>query len=584
MCESIYHYASNCPENERRSKDVHLAETKEDASSDKESLITIALATGTNLLYECLNHAILDTACSGTVCGQAWLEHFLDCLSPSQRKNVKFDESSTQIVFGDMKKVPAPLKVTLPVEICKTKCTVTADVVPNELPLLLSKSSMKKAGISLDMKSDSAKIFGQMTKLKTTKSGHYIVSVLPVTSNQPETVFIASLKESKLSSEQIRKLHIQFGHCSEVALTRLLKGAKISFDMKSLRSVCSDCEICHRRSYPARKPVVSVPLASESNDLVALDLHYISENSWYLHMICLFSKFSVATVITSKKPESIIGALMTRWISIFGRPKTGFLTDNGGEFANNLLLELTEQMNIKLISTAAYSPQSNGVCERHNRTLTEVFERVRLEFPKLDQETCLAFSCAAKNDVFNNSGFTPSQIMFGRNPNINSVLTDKLPALQNSPSMSDYVSNLLAMLKLTRTRYIEAEYSQKVARALRHNIRHVEVCDIGDSVYYRRYPAKNWRGPGKIIGKESKVFLSVMLGRLLRYTRRMFSMSGMKRKKKKSPSPMFTRTNQTMFKLVQLCQMTKKCIPNQRMSKLLKNLKIIVLIRTVWKK
>ena len=78
LCESIYHYASNCPENERRPTDVHLAETKKDANSDKESLITIALATGTNLLYECLNHAILDIACSGTVCGQAWLEYFLD--------------------------------------------------------------------------------------------------------------------------------------------------------------------------------------------------------------------------------------------------------------------------------------------------------------------------------------------------------------------------------------------------------------------------------------------------------------------------------------------------------------------------
>ena len=196
--------------------------------------------------------------------------------------------------------------------------------------------------------------------------------MLPVTSNQPETVFIASLKEIKSSTEQIRKLHIQFGHCS---LTRLLKGARISLEMKSLRSVCSDCELCPRRSYPARKPVVSVSLASESNDLVALDLHYISENSWYLHMIYLFIKFSVATVITSKKPESIIGALMTRWIVIFWRPKTGFLTDNGGEFANKLLLELTEQINIKPISTAEYSPQSNEVCERHNRTLTEVFER-----------------------------------------------------------------------------------------------------------------------------------------------------------------------------------------------------------------
>ena len=94
--ESFYHYASNCPKNERLSEDVQLAKKKENSSSDGESLITITLITCTNLQYECINKSIPETA--GTVCGQEWLDH-LACLSRCQRKNVKAEESSIPFVL-----------------------------------------------------------------------------------------------------------------------------------------------------------------------------------------------------------------------------------------------------------------------------------------------------------------------------------------------------------------------------------------------------------------------------------------------------------------------------------------------------
>ena len=61
-----------------------------------------------------------------------------------------------------------------------------------------------------------------------------------------------------------------------------------------------------------------------------------------------------------------------------GPPKK-FLTDNGGEFANRSFLEMAESLNIRVMTTAAESPWSNGLVERHNATLSETVHKVLAE-------------------------------------------------------------------------------------------------------------------------------------------------------------------------------------------------------------
>ena len=64
-------------------------------------------------------------------------------------------------------------------------------------------------------------------------------------------------------------------------------------------------------------------------------------------------------------PETIIRELFRIWISVYEFPEK-FLSDNGGEFANHKFRELCEAANIVAKTTAAESPWSNGLCERHN--------------------------------------------------------------------------------------------------------------------------------------------------------------------------------------------------------------------------
>ena len=55
------------------------------------------------------------------------------------------------------------------------------------------------------------------------------------------------------------------------------------------------------------------------------------------------------------------------------------MSDNGGEFNNELLRELYEQFSISVKSTAAEAPWSNGKVERHNAVIGKMINKLLLD-------------------------------------------------------------------------------------------------------------------------------------------------------------------------------------------------------------
>ena len=55
-------------------------------------------------------------------------------------------------------------------------------------------------------------------------------------------------------------------------------------------------------------------------------------------------------------------------VATFGTPRS-VLSDNGGEFDNKLLREVAELLGTSVATTAAESPWSNGIVERHNAVI-----------------------------------------------------------------------------------------------------------------------------------------------------------------------------------------------------------------------
>ena len=303
------------------------------------------------------------------------------------------------------------------------------------------------------------------------------------------------------------KLHSQFAHPTPEKLIKLVSSAGRGNDMdliKAIKEVSQSCDVCKIYKKPSPRPAVGMPLASDFNEVVALDLKFFRGNI-ILHLIDHVSRFSAACIVKSKKPNEIIDAIFRIWISVFGPPKR-FLSDNGGEFVNCEFLDMCEAFGIVVLTTAAESPWSNGLCERHNAFLADMLQKVSEE-QKCDLPTALCWAIHAKNSLSNVHGFSPYQIAIGRTPQLPCVLNSDLPAL-DSPENSIVLRNLQSM-EAARRAFVEAESSERIKRALKHNIRVSNNYKFvsGDIVYYKRNDAKKWKGPAKVLGTDSQQVL-----------------------------------------------------------------------------
>ena len=109
------------------------------------------------------NFAVLDSACNVTVCGENWLDNYLQSLSRCDRR--KFQQKDK---FGGGRMLKSGGKYWLPVVIAGKEVTVRTEVVKSDIPLLLSREAMKKAGVKIDLEKDTVTIFGEDQVLNIT--------------------------------------------------------------------------------------------------------------------------------------------------------------------------------------------------------------------------------------------------------------------------------------------------------------------------------------------------------------------------------------------------------------------------------
>ena len=179
------------------------------------------------------------------------------------------------------------------------------------------------------------------------------------------------------------------------------------------------------------------------------------------------------------------------WISYFGCTKK-FLSDNGGEFANKSFIDMCSKLNIEVATTAGESLFNNGTVERHNKVLAHAMQKT-LDDVKCELDMALVWAVSAENALQNCSGYSPNQLVFVRNVNMPTVLEDKLSALESNTS-GDIIRKNLEALHSARKNFIQAESSERIRQALRHN-----VCTYADE--------SGWSGPATVLGHDGQFVL-----------------------------------------------------------------------------
>ena len=466
---------------------------------------------------ETLGCLLLDCGCSCNVMGETWWRSYFASLSEEMKKKVRTEDGGgRKFRFGGDEVLTASKLIRLPARVAGRDIMFECHVVKSGIPLLWSRPSMAKAGVVLDLPQDRAKIFDTWIDLDLTSVGHYALRILPT----EESVNLSLPSDVTEKEKLLRKIHRQFGHPMKETEITLLKNIKCDdAESRKLVSMIHDkCDTCKIFSPTPARPVVSLCPASEFQEVLTLDLKEVKVGpyNYILHMIDAFTRFTCSVFMSDKRAETVIHHVMKNWVANYGRMKK-IWSDVGGEFNNNAVRELGEAIGCKVETGAGYSAWMNGINERNHAVVDRCLAKIMYENPEMDPEIALAWAVTAKNSYPMFGGFSSFQLVFGKQPNLPNILSDKLPALEGVTTSQSVAAHITAMYA-GRKAFTEAMYDSKVRKALRHRVRAVEKrYENGEQVFYRRDGGrKEWKGPATVIGNKGSVHYLVHQGEVIR--------------------------------------------------------------------
>ena len=104
---------------------------------------------------ETIGMGILDSGCVDTVCGESWFQIYNESLSLSQRKSIRTEPSNAKYRFGSGPVYICKEKKFIPVHIGSFSAVLGVNIVKCDVPLLISRKSLKSAECTLDFSKDS---------------------------------------------------------------------------------------------------------------------------------------------------------------------------------------------------------------------------------------------------------------------------------------------------------------------------------------------------------------------------------------------------------------------------------------------
>ncbi|KAL7637412.1 UNVERIFIED_CONTAM: hypothetical protein RMT77_012161 [Armadillidium vulgare] len=143
--------------------------------------------------------------------------------------------------------------------------------------------------------------------------------------------------------------------------------------------VCIKCQ--QRKLLPARqqRPPTWKVQARKPFDVVAIDLMEMPKTKlgqkYIFVAVDMYSKWTSAVAIPDKTANTVLKAFKNM-IATFLKDPLEIQSDNGKEFTNHLFEEFQKTKEIKHRCTVANMPQINGLVERVNQTLLNMFRMI----------------------------------------------------------------------------------------------------------------------------------------------------------------------------------------------------------------
>lgn len=213
-------------------------------------------------------------------------------------------------------------------------------------------------------------------------------------------------------------LHYKMAHLGRQKLWSIVREhvwhpslSKVVADVTRSCLSCQRVKVAPTIQPPITKVVTRVPFELVAVDLIALPV------TRRRHVGCLVtidynSKWLSAVPISSKKASVVTHALQSILPSLPRKPER-LLSDNGPEFRSAEFNRLLDDFGITHVYSTPYKPSSNGLVERTNRTLTELFRN--LSAPTDSWDDVLSKAIMTHNATYHSEiCMSPAQYLLGR--------------------------------------------------------------------------------------------------------------------------------------------------------------------------
>ena len=515
------------------------AETISEASGDETQQCYLEMGDKKSQSFtdEAEGAAGLDTCCSRTIMGQKWFDSYKDLLPKEMKKEIVGPlKTNLNFLFGDGGNLNSLGKYQIPVEVHGHRTKIIVELVPSDIPLLFSKTSMTKAGMVVNLKNRTLEAFGERRNLQETSLGHPIVSVIPILRDPIVSDEVLTLEEAvnvqMTKQEQIKminKIHKQAGHPSKATLKNFLMKGKTAWDKKvvaeELDRLARECKGCIIKKRTPDKPAACIPVADGFNQCVGMDLRIKSDGTIILYVIDIWSKLLQARIVKSKKSEEVVAAIMECWVAVFGSFEST-LHDNGGEFVGKAFKDMVDLMGVRDRTTGAHSPWSAGVVERHHAVCDRTYDSLCKDFPHYKKELLLQWAVMIKNSQPTARGWSPFQVVYGKNPVLPNLMDSPISAMREEVTSEALMQNMNALAK-ARVKFNEQLCDSRAAKMIKSKLRRNQtVFRPGDHIFWRaHHTAENWE-QGKVLAEDGKLLFVRNGSRLYRVSADMAVLDG----------------------------------------------------------
>ena len=226
-----------------------------------------------------------------------------------------------------------------------------------------------------------------------------------------------------------------------------------------VRAYVNSCLVCQKRkssnSTNVREVIRREPRIWETLAIDLLDMHVVSEDG--MRYVCVMTEFSTSYVFLFALPSKEAAGVAECVFQVFleaGAPEI-LLSDQGTEFANEVVYHLCRLFEVRKVQTSGYHPKANGKVEKCNVRVSEALYAHLGMSPQGTWPRGLPMvQFAMRTTPHTATGITPFFMMFGREAKVPSNATiDK--------HLQDYSFHEIVQRKLQHLRQAKAIVNEK---------------------------------------------------------------------------------------------------------------------------